>query len=58
MSPSHGEDRRFNSGRAHHSIQRGRLEPVKNNIGWIGLFSDAGSIPAEPTIRFNEAEFN
>ena len=50
-SPSHGEDRRFNSGRAHQLTSRGRIAPVVNNIAGFGLFTDAGSIPAEPTIR-------
>ena len=47
-SPSHGEDRRFNSGRAHFTIRQGRIEPATNNPFGIAEFVGAGSIPAEP----------
>jgi hypothetical protein len=48
-SPSHGEDRRFNSGRAHIETHQGRIEPATNNLNGIAEFVGAGSIPAEPT---------
>jgi hypothetical protein len=57
-SPSHGEDRRFNSGRAHFTTKQGRIEPATNNLFGFDEFVGAGSIPAEPTTQIDKAELN
>jgi hypothetical protein len=54
-SPSHGEDRRFNSGRAHIETHQGRIEPATINLSGIAEFVGAGSIPAEPISKRLEA---